>query len=396
MPPFWEFCMPTRVRFGRGTLRRIGQTTAAFGSRVMLVGYRDRAGLEDVYTKAAEALQAAKLQAIEYFEIAPEPDATTAERGAALARDQGVEAVVGLGGGSVLDAAKGIAALARMDGRAWGFTDANRRSRPVTESLPVLAVPTTAGTGSEVTALAVFEHRTPEDETPLKATLYGPAVAPRAAIVDPDLAVGTPPFVTAACAADALGHAIESCMSRRANPVSTVLAQRAVALIVENLTRSVDEPDDPEPREPLALAATLAGAAFDQAGVTMTHAIAHALGAVLHVPHAVAVAIGTPVNLRYNMEVCSPVYARLARACELAADTEEHLAEAFVERIIDLLRGVGLPDRVEAPADAPPDLAARLAENASASTAAALRFNPRKVDEPSLRVVFEGLLQRVG
>jgi alcohol dehydrogenase class IV len=182
-----------------------------------------------------------------------------------------------------------------------------------------------------------------------------------------------------------LGHAIEACMSRAANPISTALAVRAVGLIVANLPRAVANPDNPEPREPLALAATLAGAAFNAAGVTAAHAIAHALGAILHVPHAEAVAIATPLMLCYNAEACAEVYAELAVVCGLRADSPEELAACFVEQIGELLRSVGLPERIAVPADAPPDLPAALARNAVAHSPLPLRLNPRKLDEAALR-----------
>jgi alcohol dehydrogenase class IV len=315
-----------------------------------------------------------------------------------LAEESGVASVIGLGGGSVIDAAKGIAALVRMGGTLWDYAGVNRSSRTITDAIPLVAVPTTAGTGSEVTAVAVFTHHGvgSQQGVPIKGSVFGPAIAPRVAIVDPDLAVGSPPHLTAACGADALGHAIEACMSRRANPVASLFGGRAVGLIVRNLARAVASPDDPEPREPLALAAMLAGAAFNAAGVTMTHAIAHALGSVLGVPHGVGVAMGTPANLRYNADACTEVYARLAHFCAVGGDTPEIQAAAFVQRIVDLLRSVGLPDRVKVPPDAPPDLAARLARNAIECGPLTLTLNPRKIDEADLAAVFEELLDRSG
>lgn len=394
----WEFQLPTTVRFGRGAARKLGPAVGALGHTALLVGYRDRSGLEETYARAVQSLESAGVEAVPFFEVAPDPDADLAAEGARHAVASGCDVVVGLGGGSVIDTAKGVAALARLGGSLWDYTDANPQSRGVDDALPLVAVPTTAGTGSEVTAVAVFTHHGvgSEPDCPIKATIAGPAIAPAVAIVDPGLTVGTPPAVTAACGADALGHAVEASMSRRANPVASLLAGRAVGLIVGNFARAVEAPDDPGPREPLSLAATLAGAAFNSAGVTMTHAIAQALGGVLHVPHGVGVAIGTPVNLRYNARECTEVYARLAHACSIGGDSAEARAEAFVERVVALLRSVGLPDRVKVPPDAPADLAARLARNAVESTPVALKLNPRKIDEAGLVEVFERLLDKRG
>ncbi|MBN2476971.1 MAG: iron-containing alcohol dehydrogenase [Pirellulales bacterium] len=390
----WEFQIPTRIQFGRGGLRRLGEIAKTYGRSVLLVGYRDRSGLEETYARAARSLAAAGLEVTEFFEIPPDPDAELADDGARLAAEAGVDVVVGLGGGSPIDAAKGIAALARMGGRLWDYAGSNKDFRPVTESLPLVAVPTTAGTGSELTSVAVFNHHGigSMPEFPLKASIAGPAVLPQVALVDPDLAVGSPPPLTAACGADALGHAIEACMSRRANPFSTALAGRAVALIVEHLPRAVENPDDRAPREPLALASSLAGAAFAASSVVMTHSIAHALGALLHTPHGRAIAAGTPLVLRYNAEACREVYCELAHCCGLTADTPKQQATRFVDCIASLLQSVGLPERVDLPDDAPDDLPAKLARNAYESTLKPLQWNPREIDEATLANLFREIL----
>jgi alcohol dehydrogenase class IV len=321
----WEFQLPTRVQFGRGGLRKLGQVAREFGQSALLVGYRDRTGLEETYARAAQSLRDAGVAVTEFFDVPCDPEADLPLEGVRRMRDSGAELVVGLGGGSVIDAAKGAAALARMGGNLWDYTGANKSSRPITEAAPLVAVPTTAGTGSEVTAVAVFTHHGVASiaDMPLKASVSGPAIRPRVALVDPDLAVGSPPPLTAACGADALGHAIEACTSRQANPISSALAGQAVGLIVRHLRRAVENPADPAPREPLALAATLAGAAFSAAGVVVTHAIAQALGGLLHVPHGVGVAIATPANLRFNAECCVQQYCELARYCGIAADSPE-------------------------------------------------------------------------
>jgi alcohol dehydrogenase len=393
----WEFQLPTRIRFGRGGLGRLGEAAEEFGRSALLVGYRDRTGLEETYARAARALSNQGLAVVEFFEVPPDPDAELAVEGAHRAAVSGVDLVVGLGGGSPIDAAKGIAALARMGGKPWDYAGSNENFRPITDSLPLVAVPTTSGTGSEVTAVAVFNHQDVGSLSgyPLKASIAGPAVRPEVALVDPDLTVGSPPRLTAGCGADALGHALEACMSRLANPISTALAGRAVRLIVKNLRHAVENPDDPEPRESLALASTLAGVAFSAAGVIMTHSIAHALGAMLHVPHGEGIAIGTPLTLRYNAEECREVYCRLAHYCGVTADSPQQQAARFVDTIVELLEAVGLPGRVEVPDDAPEDLAGRLARNAVESTLKPLEWTPRDIDEPTLKGLFDEILESV-
>jgi alcohol dehydrogenase class IV len=390
----WVFEMPTQVQFGRGRLGSVGKAARKFGESALLVGYRDRTGLEETCARASRSLQEAELAVTEFFEVPPDPEAELAEEGAQRVRDAGCDVIVALGGGSVIDAAKGIAALARMGGRLWDYTGANKESRPITDAVPLVAVPTTAGTGSEVSAVAVFTHQGVSSiaDMPLKASVSGPAVRPEVALVDPALAVGSPPGLTAACGADALGHAIESCMSRQANPISSTLAGRAVGLIVGNLRRAVENPDDPEPRVPLALASTLAGAAFGGAGVVMPHAVAQALGGLLHVPHGVGVALATPLNLRFNADHCVEEYCELARFCGIEGATPEEQAAGFVDCIVELLRSADLPDRIDSPQDAPQDLLDKLVRNAFESTPVPIKLNPRKIDEATMRELFEELV----
>ena len=391
----WEFQLPTRVRFGRGGLRKLGDVAGELGTSAFLVGYRDQSGLEDVYARAAKSLRDAGMAVAEFYEVPPDPEAELGLKGAQRLTEAAADVVVGLGGGSVIDAAKGIAALARMGGSLWDYTGANPECRPITEAVPLVAVPTTAGTGTEVSAVAVFTHHGVSSiaDMPLKASVSGPAVRPKVALVDPDLTVGSPPGLTAACGADALGHAIEACLSRRANPVSSLLAGRAVGLIVRNLRRAVENPDDPEPREPLALAATLAGAAFSVAGVVVPHAISQALGGLLHVPHGLGVAIATPLSLRFNAACCVDEYAELAGFCGITADSSERQASEFVDCILQLLRSIGIPEHVDVPRDAPDDLLDRLVRNARESTPVPITLNPRKIDDAELAQMFREVLR---
>jgi alcohol dehydrogenase class IV len=394
MPRFWDFSLPTQIQFGRGGLRRLGQFTADRGTAAMLVGYEDRTGLEDVYAKAEKLLEKAGVKTTAFYKIPPDPAAELIEQGAELARSEGIDVIVGLGGGSVMDAAKGIAALTRLGGNLWDHTSANPKSKPIQDTVPVVAVPTTAGTGSEVSNLAVFTHENADSEAgvPIKDAIVGPALRPKLALIDPDLTIGCPSSLTAACGADALGHAIESCLSRRATPIASTFACQAVPLIVDNLARAVANPDSPEFREPLALAATMAGAAFSAAGVVVPHAIAQALGAVLHTPHGLSVALATRQGLAFNRETCTAQYAELARSCRLAGEDDEVLADRFVATVSELLDRCDLPRTIPVPADAPEDLVERLVRSAYDSAPVPITLNPRKVSEDDLGTGFGEIL----
>ena len=387
MRPF-EFHLPTRIQFGRGLLRKLGDFAAPLGKAALLVGYRDAGVLEETYVHAAAALEKVGVRVVRFAQVTPEPHAELVALGAALARDAEAAFIVGLGGGSVLDVAKAIALMARSDGDVSEYFLGRRDARPPAAALPVVAVPTTAGTGAEVTEIAILSQAT-ADGGCRKQSLYGAAIRPTLAVIDPDLAVGSPAALTAACGADALGHAVEASANRRGNPISSLMAAEAVRLISGNLVQAVENPTDPEPREGLALAATLAGAAFNASSVTLGHALAQTLGARLGLPHALAVAAATPIALRFNLPECVEPYARLAAACGLAADGPSALAERFVEHIADLLCKVNLPTQFPRPADASDAMLDALVQETIQTSRALLTLNPRRIDVAALRQLFE-------
>ncbi len=390
----WDFEIPTKIQFGRGRLAQLGKIAAQFGKSAMLVGYANRTGLEKTYERAEKVLARAGIDVTKFYEVPPDPDAELGQEGARQAKAAGVDMVIGLGGGSAIDCGKGIAALVKMEGKLWEYAGSNPDGKLITDSLPVIAVPTTSGTGSEVTPVAVFTHHGvgSQEGIALKASINGPAVRPTVALVDPDLTIGAPPRLTAVCGADALAHAIEACMSTKANPMSMALATRAIVLLSKNLLQAVEDPNDPEPREALALGSMLAGTAFGNVGVVLPHAIGQALGSLLHIPHGEAVAIGTPPNLRYNAEVCQGLYRQLAHYCGTGGDTPEERADGFVNHIIELFKKLGLPDRVDPGEHDREELAEKLTINAYESTAVPIRLSPRPVDHETLKGMFLEIL----
>lgn len=389
----WQFSFPSRIQFGRGLLRRVGLAAQPFGAQAMLVGYADNAGPPGALATAEKALTDAKLAVIPFAAVEGEPTAALVEQGAQLARAQGADVVVAVGGGSVIDAAKGIALLARSAGALPDYADTTPNRKPAADAIPIVAAPTTAGTGAEATQVAVFSHQG------AKISITAPALRPAVALVDPDLSSACDPQTTAACGADALAHAMEACMSRAAQPVSTALAFQAIELVVGRLPAALAKPDDREARDALAVAAALAGMALNESGVTLTHSVAHALGAMLHLPHGLCVARATPLNLRVNRSACEGLYARWARLCGLQGPTAAALADAWIDRIDGLLGEAGLLGPLPRSSAAPETTswdrrqwAAELARCAFQTTPTPLRLNPAPIDEPALA---EGIAEHV-
>lgn len=390
MPRIWSFHLPTRIEFGRGVARRLGELAARIGRRALVVGYCQAGPLAAIYHRAMADLGRAGVHA--ELLLAAEPEPTVAHLSAAVAKaaPRGADLIVGLGGGSVLDLAKGIAACLASGARLLDCLEASGDLPEVTEALPLLAVPTTAGTGAEATCVAVFTSPT---DPPVKRSLVGPALVPRLAVVDPDLALSNPPELVAQCAADALGHALETACSRSANPLTTLFSHQAVALLLEHLPRAVASAEDREAREALAMAALLAGAALNDAGVVVGHVLAHGLGAVLHVPHGLAVATSILPTLRFNAPVCTQRYAALADACALGGESADDKAQRLLDAVAQVLRSAGLPAYLAAPQANSEALLDRLVQSGSSGTRIGLTLNPQKVPAQALRTLFAQCLR---
>jgi len=293
-PGYYEFSCRARIVAGEQALERIpGLLAAIGGQRPMLVTDRGvvEAGLLDRFTAAvADGLTIA----CTVDDVPVDSSVTVVNRIADLYREKGCDAVIALGGGSVLDTAKGVNIVVSESARAlMDLAGAGRINRPLK---PMVAVPTTAGTGSEVTLVAVIADT--EKHVKLPFTSY--YLVPDFAVLDTRMTLTLPPVITAATAMDALTHAVEAYTCLQKNPISDALAWQAISLIGTHLMAVMTHPDDPDGRLALATAACLAGAAFSNAMVGVVHAIGHSVGAICHVPHGVCMAVLLPYGLEYN------------------------------------------------------------------------------------------------
>lgn len=328
----------TKILFGAGRLAELGQEAKAFaGERVLLVTDPGivAAGLAD---KALEALSRVGLESSVFADTSANPRDDECCKAADVAVAFGAQAIVGLGGGSALDTAKAAAALVTNGGRVKDWEDPRRLEK---DPLPLIAVPTTAGTGSEVTWVAVIT----DEEHHYKMTLLDPPIAPDVAILDPELTLSLPPRLTAATGMDALVHAIEAYTCKAANPISDTLALRAIALIARALPVAVKEGGDAEARSDMLLASLLAGLAFGNADVGAVHCMGESLGGLYDTPHGVACAVFLPFVLEFNLEADLPKHAAVARA--LGASTadmaEAEAAHSGVEATRALMAEIGTP-----------------------------------------------------
>ncbi|MGV3135733.1 iron-containing alcohol dehydrogenase [Brevibacillus agri] len=335
---FHELLMPQRIVYGQGSFAEVGQEARRLGQKALLIS---DPVMEKVGNVAAceEHLQAQGLVCVTYAKVDSEPTDIHLAEALALCRDERCDVIVAVGGGSCLDTAKAVALLMTNEGQIAEYVA--KAKTVVNKPLPLIAVPTTAGTGSEVTKMTVIT----DTARKVKMMLADPALLPHAAIVDPLLSVSCPPNVTAATGIDALCHAIEAYLSRRAQPATDIWARTAIELIATHLRRAYEDGADFEARDKMAFASMLAGAAFSNASVALVHGMSRPIGAVFHVPHGISNAMLLPAVLAYTKEAAVGRLAEIGRLMqpEIKALSDEQAAEATIEEIKSLCLDLHIP-----------------------------------------------------
>jgi alcohol dehydrogenase class IV len=290
--PF-EFATATRILFGAGTRHELAAAAASMGSRALVV----TGSAANRAAHLVEALTAAGVT-VTSMTVAGEPAVATIREGVALARQARCGVVIAIGGGSVLDAGKAVAALLAHPGDPLDYLEIVGRGQPLTQpSVPMIAVPTTAGTGSEVTRNAVL--RSPEHG--VKASLRSLGMLPRLAIVDPELTIGLPRAITASCGLDALTQLIEPYVSLRANRMTDLFCVDGMRRAAMALPRVWEQPEDLAARTDMAWASLLGGLALANAGLGAVHGFAAPLGGMFPAPHGAACAAVLPYAMEVNI-----------------------------------------------------------------------------------------------
>jgi len=381
-----EFQCPAKIVTGDGAATALGAQAQSLGiTRAVVVTDKILRDKTDFVTGAVASLKTAGIPAEVFDDVEPDPLVGTARRSAEFARRVAPDGIVGLGGGSPLDIAKATAAILANEtplDQMWGVGNIPK------PALPMILLPTTAGTGSEVTPNCILTDVKP-DGGHMKKGIVSPHILARTAIVDPLLTVTAPPAVTAASGMDALTHAIETYVSKSAQPITLPLALDAIRLIGKYLRRAVANGSDLEARRHMANASMLAGLAFANGFLGAVHAIAMAMGGQFDVPHGVANALMLPYVMEFNEMAATEKFAAIAEALgePIHGFSEREAARRATLAVHQLVTDVGLP-HILADVKIDEDRIPKLAEE-SFGNQRLLKNNPRSATVQDLTRILE-------
>ena len=415
----FDFDPRTRVVFGAGTVARLGELTRELGGSRVLVVTDDGIERAGHVAKVVASLREAGLDVIIFKDVHPNPTTDDVDRGLTVAKAERIDFLVAVGGGSSMDCAKGINFLLTNGGEMRDYWGIGKATQPM---LPSIAIPTTAGTGSEAQSFALIA----DVKTHLKMACGDKKAACRVAILDPALTLSMPASVTAATGIDAISHALESYVTTKRNPISQLFARRAWRLLATGFSEVMRETGgrrqgsdcrnqesgdrsqqvgsrsngsasslstlNPQPSTLLAargamlLGSHLAGAAIENSMLGATHALANPLTAHYGITHGLAVGLMLPHVVRFNASVVGSLYGKLAEDVGLCAADDPHAGDHLAARVTSLVEGSGSPICL-ATCGVDRSLLPQLAVEAAKQWTGT--FNPREVDEASLLELYE-------
>ena len=334
---FWS---PTKIVFGENTALDVAiEVENLKCKKALVVTDRELAKNTDIPERIKKVL--GNLCVGIFTDVEPDSGIHIVNQGAKLGKELGADCIVSVGGGSAIDTAKGMAILLKEGGKLQDYVGFQILTRPQT---PHIVIPTTAGTGSEVTYVAVIK-----DHEEGRKLLFGDYnILPNVAILDPKMTEGLPPKLTAATGMDAMSHAIEALHSLQREPIADGMALHAIRLIKEFLPKAVENGKDMMARGEMLIAANMAGIAFSNAQLGVVHALAHSVGARFKVHHGLANSILLPACLRYNADACGEVYLDILSALGVNIEgiQSDKAGDVVADKIIEFTKKLGLPQRL--------------------------------------------------
>ncbi|AXN41698.1 iron-containing alcohol dehydrogenase [Peribacillus butanolivorans] len=331
--------MPQTIIYGRKSFEKVGAEAALRGKKALIISDKVMSRLGCV-NQCCQYLHDNGVASAVYLGVDSEPTDQYVEESLELFEKESCDLIISLGGGSCIDTGKAIAVLATNGGYIGEYMGGRKIADKA--AIPHIAIPTTAGTGSEATDATVITN-TDDD---VKMMIKQPNFMPLVAIVDPLLTVSSPPHITAATGVDALSHAVEAYLSKRSHPMTDTMALSAIRLIVENIENAYDDGDNIDAREKMSLGALQAGIAFSNSSVCLVHGMSRPIGALFHVPHGYSNAMLLPAVLEFSKEACMERLADLGRIfkTEYKNLSIERAASVAVESVKALCQKLNIPN----------------------------------------------------
>jgi alcohol dehydrogenase class IV len=338
----FNYHQSTKILFGTGRIKELAEIVMLYGKKALLVTTPASVPeLQVQYEKIKKILIDNDIEVAHYDGVIPNPTVGVISSGAKMARDFGADVIIGLGGGSSMDSAKAISVEATHPGTSWDYLFYKTPQPDPAKLIPVIAVSTTSGTGSQVTQVAVITNPAVRD----KSAMYNNILYPQVCIVDPELMISVPKFVTATTGFDILCHAFESTINPGTGAYVDLLAWEAIPIVIEFLPKVLDNLNDIEAREKMAYADTLAGLCIANAGVTLPHGMGMAIGGMYpHVAHGESLAIVYPAFAEFTWETAISQFSKLARALnpELLMASDREAASKSADEIVKFLKKIAL------------------------------------------------------
>lgn len=366
---------PARIIFGRGVIERLAEEILSLGKRALLVTGCSAMRKSGVLDRVGAIMKSAGVEFFLFDGVESDPSLETVNEGIEFIQRERCDVVIGLGGGSAIDVAKAIASIVKQPGTVWEY---HRGKKIEKEGLPFIAVPTTAGTGAEITNNSVLMDR----EKLVKKSIRSPHMIAKVALVDPELTLSIPPRITAYTGMDAFVQALESYVTKTSNPITDTLALQAIEVIFHNLPEAVQEGENIEVREKMALGSLLSAMAFSNSGLGAVHGLAHPIGAHFGVPHGLACAVLLPHVVGFNLKVRYEKFSQIAE--KIGVEKTENLPcimKKFLQRI-------GIPLDFRDYEITETDFSTIIAESRSSS----MSKNPRQVSDEDLREILRRVI----
>lgn len=335
----FDYNAPTKLLFGSGKIKEVSKVAKQYGTKIILVTESKESPTAYIFKEVKELLEKDGLEVVHFDGVLPNPTTDIVTKGANLAKEFNAEVVIGVGGGSSLDTAKAIAVEATHPGTAWDYN--THTDGPTNKTLPIIAIGTTAGTGSQLTQCSVITKTSDQD----KSAIWHENIFPKVAIVDPDTTLTMPKSVTAQTGFDAFTHNFEAYLSVNSNPIVEALALDAIKTIAEFLPKAIEDGNDIEARTKMAYADSLGGYTNSNAGVTLPHGLGMQVGGICpHVSHGKALAAIYPEFTRFTWNSAVEKFAAVGRIFndKLTNESDEVAAEQACVEIDNFLKKINL------------------------------------------------------